>query len=82
MDCEPKVVIYRITLLVSEFLVDLCKCECNRMNGSSLVSVTFIQIYMLFGFKIGHFHTSLQIRQISGRTKLVLSQIVAFTVKH
>jgi hypothetical protein len=31
------VVIYRITLLVSELLVDLCKCECDRMNGSSLV---------------------------------------------
>ena len=37
LDCEPKVVIYRITLLVSELLVDLCKCECNRMNGSSLL---------------------------------------------
>ncbi len=37
LDCEPKVVIYRITLLVSELLVDLCKCECDRMNGSSLV---------------------------------------------
>jgi hypothetical protein len=32
-----KGIIYRITLLVSDFLVDLCKCECDRMNGSSLV---------------------------------------------
>jgi hypothetical protein len=31
------VIIYRITLLISELLVDLCKCECDRMNGSSLV---------------------------------------------
>ncbi len=38
LDCEPKVVIYRITLLVSELLVDLCKCECDRMNGSTLVT--------------------------------------------
>jgi hypothetical protein len=37
LHCEPKVVIYRITFLVSELLVDLCKCECNRMNGTSLV---------------------------------------------
>jgi hypothetical protein len=37
LDCEPKGINYRITLLVSEHLVDLCKCECDKMNGSSLV---------------------------------------------
>jgi hypothetical protein len=37
LDCEPKGIIYRINFLVSELLVDLCKCECDRMNGSSLV---------------------------------------------
>jgi hypothetical protein len=37
LDCEPKGIIFRITLLVSELLVDLCKCEFDRMNGSSLV---------------------------------------------
>jgi hypothetical protein len=37
LDCKPKVIIYGITLLVSELLVDLCKCQCNRMNESSLV---------------------------------------------
>jgi hypothetical protein len=37
LDYEPKGIIYRITLFVSELLVDLCKCECDRVNGSSFV---------------------------------------------
>jgi hypothetical protein len=34
---NSKGIIYRITLFVSELLVDLCKCECGRMNVSSIV---------------------------------------------
>jgi hypothetical protein len=52
LDCEPKVVIYRITLLVSELLVDLCKCECNRMNGSSLV-ISQLLLIRYFAFLNG-----------------------------
>ena len=46
LDCEPKGIIYRITLLVSELLVDLYKCECDRMNGSSLV-ISQLLLYCL-----------------------------------
>ena len=46
LDCEPKGIIYRITLLLSELLVDLYKCECDRMNGSSLV-ISQLLLYLL-----------------------------------
>ena len=49
LDCQPKGILYRITLLVSELLVDLGKCECGRMNGSSLVISPLLLFFMLNG---------------------------------